>query len=283
MWREPVMFRPRRRAKVSLLLVALIALAGVPMLAMAAAPSVQEGETLFQEKCSTCHTIGGGNLVGPDLAGVTEARDHDWLVRWISDPPGMIASGDPTATALLAQFNNVPMPNLGLSAAQVDSVVAYLAAPGGATTAPAAALPAGDPAVGKEYFIGQKRFANGGPPCMACHSVAGIGALGGGRLGPDLTASYGKWGDAGLASFVTQPATVTMSAVWTQTPLTPQEGGDLVAFIRQASVSQRPANTVVQLLLLSVAVAAALLILARLVWRERLTGVRRKMVASARR
>lgn len=283
MWHESIVSGTRKRARLSLLLVILISVGGLPMLAMAAAPSAQEGQTLFQEKCSTCHTIGGGNLVGPDLAGVTELRDHDWLVRWISDPPGMIASGDPIATQLLGQFNNVQMPNLGLSAAQVDSVVAYLAAPGGATSAPVSALPAGDPAIGKEYFIGQKRFANGGPPCMACHSVAGIGALGGGRLGPDLTASYGKWGDAGLASFVTQPATVTMSAVWTQTPLTPQEGGDLVAFIKQASVSQRPANTVVQLLVLAVVIAVALLILAKLVWRERLTGVRRKMVAGARR
>lgn len=283
MWRVPVVLRTGRPARLPLLLVVLIALAGVPMLAIAAAPSAQEGETLFQEKCSTCHTIGGGNLVGPDLSGVTQARDHDWLVRWISDPPGMIASGDPIATGLLAQFNNVQMPNLGLSGAQVDSVIAYLAAPGGTTAAPAPALPAGDPERGKEYFIGQKRFANGGPPCMACHSVAGIGALGGGRLGPDLTASYGKWGDAGLASFVTQPATVTMSAVWTQTPLTPQEGGDLVAFVKQASVSQRPANTVVELSLLAVAVAAVLLIIAKLTWRERLTGVRRRMVAGARR
>ncbi len=283
MWREPAVSPARRRAKRPLLLLVVIALAGVPMLAFAAAPSAQEGQTLFQQKCSTCHTIGGGTLVGPDLAGVTQARDHDWLVRWISDPPGMIASGDPTATALLGQFNNVQMPNLGLSAAQVDSVIAYLAAPGGATTPPAPVLPAGDAARGKEYFIGQKRFANGGPPCMACHSVSGIGALGGGRLGPDLTASYAKWGDAGLASFVTQPATVTMSAVWTQTPLTPQEGADLIAFVKQASVSQRPANTVVQLSLLAVAVAAALLILAKLTWRERLTSVRRRMVANARR
>lgn len=283
MGHESIVSGTRKRARLSLLLVILISVGGLPMLAMAAAPSAQEGQTLFQEKCSTCHTIGGGNLVGPDLAGVTELRDHDWLVRWISDPPGMIASGDPIATQLLGQFNNIQMPNLGLSAAQVDSVVAYLAAPGGATSAPVSALPAGDAAIGKEYFIGQERFVNGGPPCMACHSVAGIGALGGGRLGPDLTASYGKWGDAGLASFVTQPATVTMSAVWTQTPLTPQEGGDLVAFIKQASVSQRPANTVVQLLVLAVVIAVALLILAKLVWRERLTGVRRKMVAGARR
>lgn len=280
---EPVTFRGIRRTRLPLLLVMLIALAGVPAIAIARAPSVQDGQTLFQQKCSTCHTIGGGTLVGPDLAGVTQARDHDWLVRWLSDPPGMVASGDPTATTLLAQFNNVQMPNLGLSAADTDSLLAYLAAPTGSTTTPAPALPAGDAARGKEYFVGQLRFANGGPPCMACHSISGIGALGGGRLGPDLTPAYGKWGDAGLVSFVTQPATVTMNAVWTQTPLTPQEGADLIAFVKQASVSQRPANTVAQLAVLAVLVAAALLVVAKLTWRERLVGVRRQMVAKARR
>ncbi|MFN3338009.1 MAG: hypothetical protein ACK42I_10985, partial [Thermomicrobium sp.] len=48
-------------------------------------------------------------------------------------------------------------------------------------------LPPGDPIRGKELFTGVLRFENGGPPCQACHSIGGIGALGGGQLGPDLT------------------------------------------------------------------------------------------------
>ena len=42
----------------------------------------------------------------------------------------------------------------------------------------------GNAETGKDLFTGVVRFQNGGPPCMACHSTGGIGALGGGSLGP---------------------------------------------------------------------------------------------------
>lgn len=278
--------RVLRRRALPLALVILVGVMGTPFIAAAQDPRA-EGEQLFQEKCAGCHTIGGGVLVGPDLEGVTELREHDWLVSWLADPPKMVASGDPIAVELVKQYNNVIMPNLGLTPTQIDGLLAYLAAPSGAPsgtpTVPPAPPPAGDQALGKAYFIGDQRFANDGPPCMACHSIAGIGSLGGGQLGPDLTGAYNKWGEAGLMAFVTQPPTVTMNTVWTQTPLTPQEGSDLVAFMKQASVSERPADTVAQLSLLAAGGAVLLLLLARLVWRERLTGVRRRMVAGSRR
>lgn len=46
-----------------------------------------------------------------------------------------------------------------------------------------------DVAKGKDLFWGSKQFANGGPACAACHDIAGADGLGGGRLGPDLTAA----------------------------------------------------------------------------------------------
>ncbi|MBI4607901.1 MAG: cytochrome c [Candidatus Rokubacteria bacterium] len=54
--------------------------AGLVGLADAASPppSPVEGQAIFQEKCVSCHTIGGGRLVGPDLQGVTARRDREW-------------------------------------------------------------------------------------------------------------------------------------------------------------------------------------------------------------
>lgn len=52
--------------------VATMSLAGVAFGASApqeGSASAEEGEALFMEKCSPCHTIGGGKGVGPDLAG----------------------------------------------------------------------------------------------------------------------------------------------------------------------------------------------------------------------
>ncbi|GAB4556526.1 MAG: hypothetical protein Fur0016_17500 [Anaerolineales bacterium] len=246
-----------------------------------AKPSAQalDGETLFKEKCAACHTVGGGDLVGPDLAGVTERRDRAWLAQWILAPDQALAAGDPIATELFNKYNKIPMPNLGLTPNQVDSLLAYLGS--GAATGGAAALPVGDAARGKALFVGDARFANGGPHCMSCHSIAGIGSLGGGNLGPDLTANgYAKYGD-GLASFLSSPPTVTMNAVWKNTPMTPQEQADLFAFMKNASVSQREPGALLQIALLAAAGAAALMALAQVYWGKRLRGVRKPLIERA--
>ncbi len=47
------------------------------------------GQAVFEQKCDACHTIGGGPLVGPDLAGTTDARDAEWLHAWITDPASL--------------------------------------------------------------------------------------------------------------------------------------------------------------------------------------------------
>src|ERR1043166_7153940 len=43
-------------------------------------------EYLFRSRCSACHTIGKGDGVGPDLAGVTTRRDRAWLTRYLAAP-----------------------------------------------------------------------------------------------------------------------------------------------------------------------------------------------------
>lgn len=85
-----------------------------------------EGEAIFSQTCTACHTIGKGQLVGPDLAGVTTRREESWLKRQIQEPDQLIAEKDPIAMELLKASNNVPMVPLGLKDAQVQSVIAYL-------------------------------------------------------------------------------------------------------------------------------------------------------------
>jgi len=83
-------------------------------------------EYLFESRCGACHTIGNGDRVGPDLAGVTARRDRAWLSRYLAEPDRMRAEGDPIATALFAKYNNVPMPNLRLSGIEVAGLLSYL-------------------------------------------------------------------------------------------------------------------------------------------------------------
>lgn len=94
--------------------------------AAAASPSAQEGAKLFSEKCTACHTIGKGKLIGPDLSGVTIRRGESWLKRQIKEPDRMIAEKDPIVMELLKESNNVPMVPLGLNDAEVEAVIAYL-------------------------------------------------------------------------------------------------------------------------------------------------------------
>lgn len=219
----------------------LVSLAvGSPGHGEAAPPESERGSALFRDKCVACHTIGQGDRVGPDLAGVVQRRDRAWLSRWIAAPDRVLAVGDPTAKALFQQYKGVPMPNQGLTDDEVAALIAYLAAPasvGAAAQAPA--LLPGDALAGKELFIGIRPLQNGGPACMGCHSISGIGALGGGALGPDLTLAASKFGDAGLASVLASTPFPTMTPIFAPRPLTPEEQANLRAFIGQAPVTGR--------------------------------------------
>ena len=90
------------------------------------ANAISPGAFAFRARCASCHRVGGGDDLGPDLAGVTQKRDRAWLSRWIQEPDKMIAEKDPTAVALLAKWNNLRMPNLGLGPVEADAILNYL-------------------------------------------------------------------------------------------------------------------------------------------------------------
>jgi len=87
----------------------------------------ERGKEIFRSKCASCHTIGGGKLMGPDLQGVVAKRDPQWLRTFIQRPSELIAAKDPTAMALLEEYG-APMPDLGLSDEEVDHLMAFLRA-----------------------------------------------------------------------------------------------------------------------------------------------------------
>ena len=88
--------------------------------------SLAQGEYLFHRRCAAWHSLGQGNGVGPDLAGVTQQRERAWLERWLKEPEKMLAEGDPIALALRTRYKEVAMPNLHLSTSNVAALLAYL-------------------------------------------------------------------------------------------------------------------------------------------------------------
>lgn len=99
----------------------------VPAFEISKSPTdIAKGQEVFAEKgCTSCHKIGGGKLVGPDLKGVTARRSEIWLKRMILRPDVMVKE-DATAKKLLAE-HMVPMPNQNVDPTKdLPPILAYL-------------------------------------------------------------------------------------------------------------------------------------------------------------
>ena len=269
---------------------ALTALAAPLGAAGVAGQAGEDGKAVYEGLCKGCHTIGGGKLVGPDLQGIADRRDADWVRAFILGPEKVIAAGDPIAKQLLGEYNNVPMPNLGVTEAQIGPLVTFLGFTGTAptttaatTTTPQPAVAAGDAERGKELFKGGDRLSAGGPACLSCHTVAGVGALGGGQLGPDLTGSFEKFGgEQGLSSALKTLPFPTMAPIFSRNELTAREQADLIAFLKTAPKLQRSGDAAGKLIVLSLAGVALLCACAMAIWPRRLNGVRKPLVNRSR-
>jgi mono/diheme cytochrome c family protein len=259
-------------------LVAFLAVLAFPLGCEVTLPqSAPDGEGIFQQKCASCHTIGAGDLVGPDLKGVTKQRDPQWLAGFIAEPDRVLDSGDSIAASLRKQYGNVAMPNLGLSHEQVAAVITYLNDPSLQQTSPTRVLPVGDAAKGRALFMGNVHFQNGGPPCMGCHNIGSNGLLGGGALGPDLTDVSTRYSDTGLEADMANIPWPTMQSIFSKHPLIPEEQADLVAFMN-ASTGQRATDKELLVIAVSLAGFIAAVVFIGIVYRRRLRGVRRPLV-----
>ncbi|MCC6699764.1 MAG: cytochrome c [Candidatus Hydrogenedentes bacterium] len=254
----------------------------------------QETAAFFKSSCASCHTIGGGRLTGPDLKGVTERRDREWLRSYILNPQAKINSGDAYALQLLEEARGVVMPQVpGLTPEKVDFLLDLIEAESaleesqfkGIQVSMEPFTPA-DVAQGMAIFKGRQSLSNGGPACMACHSVPGIGGLGGGNVGPDLTRVFERLqGRVSLSAWLQSPATPTMQSVLRDNPLRPDEIHVLVALFEDTAKNGTPVQvTVAQLsfLLLGLGGAVLLLVAFDFIWKGRLRAVRRPLVQAAK-
>ena len=100
---------------------------GAPTYAAASTLKMKSpGQYLFAARCAACHTIGHGVRIGPDLLGVTNVRDHDWLARFIQRPDEVLAAKDPLAMYLFKKYKGVQMPNTRLGPEDVQKIIAFL-------------------------------------------------------------------------------------------------------------------------------------------------------------
>ena len=91
--------------------------------------SIPPGEQLFRTRCATCHSITGTepeNALGPDLLGVVQQRDMNWLINWLRAPDQMLLEKDPIAMALYEEYGQLPMPNMRLNQQEVMDLLSYI-------------------------------------------------------------------------------------------------------------------------------------------------------------
>ena len=245
-WRGRLSTEDRGRRRV------LVALALALTLAQANGWA-QEAAAFFRQNCANCHTIGGGRLVGPDLKGVPGQRDRSWLIQFMQSPKAVIEGGDAYALRLRDEARGVIMPTVpGMTAERAGALLDLIAAESALESSqfkglqiPDTPFTPEDVARGEALFAGIRRLQEGGPACLACHTTARLPALGGGRLGPDLSRVFERLhGRKGLASWLSAPATTTMRAVFSERPLRSEEILPLVAFLEASARQGRPSTGV---------------------------------------
>jgi cytochrome c2 len=91
-----------------------------------ATPAEEEGQRLFRTRgCHTCHAVGKGTPLGPDLKGISARRSDEWLSRWLADPAAMIrASAE--LQSWPEQYGGIIMPNQNLTTAEIEALIAYM-------------------------------------------------------------------------------------------------------------------------------------------------------------
>lgn len=264
---------------------------GLLLFARAAAAQTQPAAAsgaaaVFEKQCYSCHNIGGGDKKGPDLMGLLKRRDRVWLQKFIPSATSMKSAGDPESIKLFNKYVPEEMTDQMLAPAQIDQILdliqqltekkkTFIPTSGRLSRRP---VPADIPA-GRRLFTGQTKLRNGGAACVSCHSVAGLGFLGGGAFGPDLTAVNRRYTEVELASILKAPAFPTMSKLFATHTLTNEEVVKLFAFFR--SVRLRPAGTPIstsRYLTLGTAGAALIFGLMGFTWRGRLRGVHESIV-----
>ncbi len=143
------------------------------------------------------------------------------------------------------------------------------------------AAAAGDPSRGAALFTGSAAFENGGAPCLACHSLSGVGISDGANYGPDLSRMYEDYGADGVTAVLGSLEFPSMAAIYASRPLNEAEQTDLVAYFAQTSqLSVTPDDG--KLALLVVIGVVIILALSFIIGRRRMQAVRQPLLERQR-
>lgn len=82
-----------------------------------------QGEALYQQKCTACHKL-GETFIGPPPNGILDRRRPEWVMNMILNPTEMIKK-DSLAAALFMEFNGQLMTNQQVSEEDARAILEY--------------------------------------------------------------------------------------------------------------------------------------------------------------
>ncbi len=257
-------------------------------LKMAGEVKAQSGADLFNQYCTACHTVGSGDLIGPDLKGITENRDKAWLIKFIQSSQTMIKNGDPQALKVFEKYNRIPMPDQPVSKAEIEKILTYIAGQSdpdpGLRQAAETRLPAQkeafnydetDVKTGLSLFKGTRRLENGGASCISCHTIKHDAVFAGGTLARSLTDSYKNMGVQGIQAIMINPPFPEMTISYKNHPLTDTEVRSLIAFLAESSkeaIYQIPRDNSKYFVIIGIFLWIILIGIIALIWARRKRG-----------
>ncbi len=211
---------------------------------MSPAAKGNDTQKLYNDKCAGCHTIGGGNLVGPDLSSSAKWSDVDLTkaVKKMEENVGPLSDDEVSQLVQYIKTSKAVDPTKRGEAPPSAKTSASGKEPGSADTVALsqtlASKELGSAEVGAKLFDGRSPFKNGGVSCIACHQAEGIG----GSLGPDLTNVSSKMNEAALASACEHTAFKIMKPTYKDHKISRQEALDLTQYLKvinERKIAQR--------------------------------------------
>jgi hypothetical protein len=139
---------------------------------------------------------------------------------------------------------------------------------------------AGDPAIGRSLFTGERPLLNGGAPCGACHALGGQSLAMAASLGPELSATLATMDPEALDGLLDALPFPTMMPIYEGHALTPDERAHLTAFLIPAA-QQGPPRDGWHFEALGLLVAGGLFLLLALASRRRKPPSRAGLLARA--
>jgi len=215
---------------------------------------------IFRQKCAGCHSIGKGQIIGPDLT-IARTRTEPVIIaniKRMQQNAGPLTDGEIAELADLLQDPNASRRIAAQEQAETQTTRQQLAPPSAAR--------------GRELFEGRRRLQNGGLACMNCHRVNGQG----GTVGLDLTDAATRLGTTALPTTIAAANFPVMKDAFKTHPITPREAADITAYL--AELPAKPASSMDQLVpWLALAGALAMLGIIAVSYRNRNNGARARL------